>query len=130
MSASMSSSPSRGTILVVDDDRDVREGIADVLIDEGYVVAMASHGAEALAKMRNGPLPRLVLLDLMMPVLDGWGFRASQRADPALSHVPVILVTASGNCRGDDIRLGFDACLPKPIALDRLFQLVAAHLAK
>jgi CheY-like chemotaxis protein len=126
----MSNNLSRGTILVVDDDRDIREGIADVLIDEGYDVATASDGAEALAKMRDGPLPRLVLLDLMMPNLDGWGFRASQKADPALSNVPVIVVTASGNSRGDDIRLGFDACLPKPITLDRLFQVVAAQLAK
>ena len=80
------------SILVVDDDRDNREMFATLLATHGYRVALATNGAEALAVMRQ-QVPCAVLLDVQMPVMDGWEFRRQQVADPALATVPVICLT-------------------------------------
>ena len=120
-------------ILVVDDDADMRDGLAEVLANEGYVVATAANGQVALDLMRRGPLPDLVLLDLMMPVLDGLGFRAQQKSDPVLAHVPVVVITASGHLLEVSKRRDFDACIAKPVHLDHLLstvRLCAPMLAK
>jgi two-component system chemotaxis response regulator CheY len=84
------------TILIVDDDIDVRRSLSDFLEDEGYSVAAASNGRIALDLLRGGVRPALILLDLMMPGMDGWDFRQAQLEDPALASVPVVIVTASG----------------------------------
>jgi CheY-like chemotaxis protein len=85
------------TILIVDDDIDVRRSLSDFLEDEGYSVAAASNGRIALDLLRGGGVrPAVILLDLMMPGMDGWDFRQAQLEDPALASVPVVVVTASG----------------------------------
>ena len=84
------------TILIVDDDIDVRKSLSDFLEDEGYAVAAASNGRIALDLLRGGVRPAVILLDLMMPGMDGWDFRQAQLEDPALASVPVVMVTASG----------------------------------
>ncbi len=84
------------TILIVDDDSDVRKSLSDFLEDEGYRVTAASNGRTALDLMRAGVRPAVILLDLMMPGMDGWDFRQAQLEDPALASVPVVVVTASG----------------------------------
>jgi CheY-like chemotaxis protein len=93
------SEPHHGTdprpILVVDDDVDIREALADVLAQRGYAVLTAVNGADALRVLREAPVqPSVILLDLMMPVLDGYGFLAQQRADPLLAKLQVALITA------------------------------------
>lgn len=111
-------------VLVVDDDQDIRESLRDVLEDQGYVVATAANGADALEQLRGGLRPAIVLLDLMMPVMDGWTFRQHQLADPDLAHIPVILVTASGHCENDAVRLAVTGCIRKPVSLTKLLDLV------
>ncbi|HXU71841.1 MAG TPA: response regulator [Polyangia bacterium] len=80
-------------LLIVDDDRETREALRTALEDEGYTVAVAANGAEAMAKLEERP-PRLVLLDLMMPIVDGWEVLDRMRANPALAAVPVCICTA------------------------------------
>ena len=80
-------------VLVVDDDRDIRELLVELLASEGYEVASAPDGRRALAEAR-GRRPDVILLDLMMPVMSGWEFREAQLRDPALADIPVVVVTA------------------------------------
>ena len=81
-------------VLVVDDDPSIQGFLAEALTDEGYGVRTAANGREALAVLA-GWLPDLILLDLMMPEMDGWAFRAEQRATPSMAHVPVIVFSAT-----------------------------------
>jgi CheY-like chemotaxis protein len=115
----------RASVLVVDDDADIRETISLVLQDEGYGVACVANGAEALVYLRSHPHPSLILLDLMMPVMDGIEFRAEQRRDPELAPIPVVVISASGNMREKSSQLAAAALIQKPIALDTLLDVVA-----
>jgi CheY-like chemotaxis protein len=81
-------------VLVVEDDPDLRHLMSRLLVLEGFDPQLAANGREALDVLRATPLPRLILLDLMMPVMDGWQFRQAQRADPAIADIPVIVTTA------------------------------------
>jgi CheY-like chemotaxis protein len=105
-------------ILVIDDEPDVRDGLAEALRSEGYAVRTAGNGEEALRELRGG-LVGLILLDLMMPVMDGWQFRQAQKRDPRLASIPVVVVTASGA----DFR-DADAVLRKPFDLADLVRVV------
>jgi CheY-like chemotaxis protein len=107
-------------VLVIEDECDIREALAEALSYEGYEVVMASNGREALRKLGRGPLPDVILLDLVMPEMSGWEFRQAQVGDPALAGIPVVVVSASdpGPARPD-------RHLPKPFAIDELFDLVA-----
>jgi CheY-like chemotaxis protein len=80
-------------VLVVDDDRDIRELLVELLASEGYEVASAADGRRALAEARSRR-PDVILLDLMMPVMSGWEFREAQLRDPELAGIPVVVVTA------------------------------------
>jgi CheY-like chemotaxis protein len=111
-------------VLIVDDDFDVRESIADVLRDEGYVVALAVDGIEALSYLRSNAPPHLILLDWMMPRMDGATFRAEQRKDPALAAVPVVLLTADTRTPDQQLALDARAYLRKPIRLEELLETV------
>src|SRR3954470_23175677 len=84
------------TVLVVDDDQDIREALCDLLADAGYRAASVANGKEALIYLKSGELPCVILLDLMMPVMDGWEFRRQQQGDPRLSKIPVVVITAAG----------------------------------
>src|SRR5687768_15158780 len=112
-------------VMVVDDDDDIRETLAGLLEDEGYGVAAFPTGLEALAALKGGLGPRVILLDLMMPVMDGAEFRREQLADPALASIPVILITAAGlePIRRDD----YSEVLRKPLKIDRVLQVVASY---
>lgn len=113
-------------ILLVDDDADIREMLALVLEDEGYQVVSAGNGAEALTYLRSQPAPRAILLDLMMPVMDGWAFRAEQQRDPALAHIPVIVVSAGADCAKDAKAMGAANCLRKPLDIESLVETIEA----
>ena len=87
---------SKRLILLVEDDRDIREILAQTLEDEGFAVVKASNGLEALSVVRCLPTrPAVILLDLMMPVMDGYAFLAERRKDSALASIPVAVLTAS-----------------------------------
>jgi CheY-like chemotaxis protein len=115
--------PEHGRVLVVEDDPDIRGAIADTLSYEGYSVSEAPDGVEALRRARS-ERPDLILLDLMMPVMDGWAFRAEQEADPSIAEIPVVVVTA---CQAQDDRvraLRAAAFLQKPFDIEMLLEIV------
>jgi CheY-like chemotaxis protein len=113
-------------VLLVEDDQDVREAISDVLQEEGYVVAVADTGAEALAWLRKAEtLPSVILLDLMMPVMDGWQFRAEQERRPEWAAIPVIVLSAVGNTRERAESIRPFGCLRKPLDIDELLAMLA-----
>jgi two-component system response regulator MprA len=108
------------TVLLVEDDHDVRETVAEVLTDEGYVVVTAIDGREALDQLRGGLRPFVILLDLMMPGMNGYQFRLEQRAEPAIADIPVIVLTADRLIEQKSAELAAAAYLKKPTALDDL----------
>jgi CheY-like chemotaxis protein len=111
-------------VLVVDDDADIRDLLADALEAEGYAAVSARHGAEALERIRQ-LRPDLIVLDLMMPVMDGRSFLAAKNRDPALSGIPVIAMTAA-TWNGVE---GAVTLLKKPFDLDAFLADVARLLA-
>jgi CheY-like chemotaxis protein len=112
-------------ILVVDDDADIRSTIADILGDAGYTVQAAANGREALDLLKTSPLPALILLDLMMPELDGWGFMAAlQQELPTLATIPVVIFSAHGDAGAAASSLEVVGFVKKPIRLDELLAAV------
>ena len=110
-------------VLIVEDDADLREMMAQLLSLEGFQAAAVANGSEALQYLHNGHIkPDVILLDLMMPVMDGWEFRRKQQADPAFADVPVIVLSALDQSRAADVQA--EAFLKKPLDFDRLLQLV------
>jgi CheY-like chemotaxis protein len=111
-------------ILIVDDDRDIREILAETLEDRGFAVVTAANGLDALKLIRSLPAaPGVVLLDLMMPVMDGYEFLEERRKDGALGAIPVVIVTAGHRVERHRIDEG-DSIVPKPIDLPRLLGLL------
>lgn len=102
-------------VLLVEDDADLREATSDLLQLEGLEVSTAENGLEALLRLRTCPLPDVLVLDLGMPVMDGWELRAAQLADPALRRLPVVVVSSQSPDGIDP-----DAYLPKPCHPDAL----------
>jgi CheY-like chemotaxis protein len=120
----MSNGRHKGTILVVDDDRGAMEALSDILEYEGYQVRRAQNGLQALEHLQQTrPCPSLIILDLLMPVMDGWEFRMRQKEDPELAQVPVLVVTAIGATAGID---AVDV-LHKPVDVDALLRTVARY---
>jgi CheY-like chemotaxis protein len=120
-----------GGVLVVEDDVDVRRAIVQVLQDEGFRVHTAENGQVALAQLRAAATapPCVILLDLMMPVMDGWSFRATQLRDPSLAHIPVVLLTAdSGAAEKAEIARA-NGALRKPVDLQLLLETLGPFLA-
>ena len=112
-------------VLVVDDDRDTREMLVRFLELEGFGVRGAANGEAALATLQNGRLPCVILLDLMMPVMNGWEFRQAQRQQPDLASIPVVVVTAAGG-RADIPAIPADGWLSKPVDFDTLLHTIRA----
>jgi CheY-like chemotaxis protein len=112
-------------VLIVEDDDDLREMMAQLLSLEGFHAAAVANGREALDYLKHEDAPGLILLDLMMPVMDGWEFRRHQQADPALAGVPVIVFSALDQGRAGD--LSAEAILKKPLDFDRLLALVRSY---
>jgi CheY-like chemotaxis protein len=114
-------------VLIVEDDADLREMMAQLLMLEGYGTATVPNGREALRYLHEGEVPKVILLDLMMPVMDGWEFRRRQQADPDrhLADLPVIVLSALDQQRGSN--LDASAFLKKPLDFDRLLELVRQY---
>jgi CheY-like chemotaxis protein len=116
-------------VLVVDDDDALREGLVDYLDLHGFATKGASDGVEALLCLESEPLPSVIILDLMMPRMNGVDFRARQRLDPRLASIPVIVVTASHLGRAQSEALGASAYFAKPLDLDAFIEEVG-HFAR
>jgi signal transduction histidine kinase len=106
------------TLLIVEDDKDIREALDGLLSMEGYQVAGCANGLEALQYLRRSPAPDVILLDLMMPVMDGWQFRVEQKKDPALASIPVVALSADNTPKAAAIDA--EAYLKKPVDFDTL----------
>ncbi|GAC1336686.1 MAG: hypothetical protein NVSMB23_02180 [Myxococcales bacterium] len=115
-------------ILIVEDNPDLRSTLQELLEAAGYASVTAEDGAAALEALRRAEsLPRLILLDLRMPNLDGYGFRAEQLADPALAAIPVVLCSSEPDLSQQGRLLGAVAELRKPIDVRRLLSVLDAH---
>jgi CheY-like chemotaxis protein len=109
-------------ILVVDDDTDLRETLGELLCEEGYDARLFENGRRALEFLRRGERPKLILLDLMMPEMNGWQFREAQLNDEELKDIPVVVMTASRGFEGTPISAR--EILYKPVGLGELIQAV------
>jgi CheY-like chemotaxis protein len=117
------------TVLVVDDDVNFREILKQILSLEGYRVTSAATGAEALEVLQGVSSPCVILLDLMMPVMDGSQFRREQARDPALAEIPVVVVSAASNVPQKAAALGAAGYIQKPVDLDNLLSTVQRYCA-
>ncbi len=115
-----------GVILIVEDDTDIREALAQILSDEGYEVLSAPNGKVGLDRLRERK-PDLILLDLMMPVMNGWQFREKQRADEQFAAIPVLVISADASAGQEAAALGAKGFMQKPIELEVLLASVATH---
>jgi DNA-binding response OmpR family regulator len=113
-------------VQVVEDDPDVGEILEMILHAEGYAVLRAQDGREALEQLREAK-PRLILLDLMMPGMNGWEFRAEQLRDDALARIPVVVMTGAGDDAARVAELKADAYVQKPVELDELLRVVSEN---
>jgi CheY-like chemotaxis protein len=107
-------------ILLVEDDEDLSEVLADLLTDCGYQVATATHGGEALNYLAANPRPSLILLDWMMPVMDGEEFCRQKAGYPAIADVPVFLLSARGDPPATMVALGIQRVFRKPLLFEQL----------
>jgi CheY-like chemotaxis protein len=117
-------------ILIVDDDRVIRQCIADTLREEGYEAVTASHGAEALARLRDEPdRPDVILLDMRMPVMDGWALAREYRRLPG-PHAPIVVITAAHDALDRLLEVGAEDVLSKPFDLDQVVAVVGRCLER
>jgi CheY-like chemotaxis protein len=117
----VSTPPPGGPVLVVEDDPDIRASVCEILEDEGFQTVSAANGKEALATLRTlAPLPRLILLDLMMPIMNGWEFYELISRDKTVSFIPVVVMSAQET----DVYAGSLRTLRKPLHLDQLLSTV------
>jgi CheY-like chemotaxis protein len=119
--------PDTKSILVVDDDADIRHSLTEILVDEGYDALTAGNGREALSMIRANHLPSLIVLDLTMPIMDGYEFLIEQRRDDALAGIPVVVVTADIKKRADE--LGVAAVIAKPFSVRELLEKIETFIA-
>jgi CheY-like chemotaxis protein len=106
--------------LVVDDDPDIRDALCELLQAEGYRAVSASNGQEALVYLGSREPPCVILLDLMMPIMDGWEFRRQQQGNPTWSKIPVIVITAAGKYGANTIAA--ERILSKPLQLEHVLE--------
>lgn len=116
----------RRHVLVVDDDRDIRETLQELLEQEGFEVETARNGVEALAHARREH-PAVILLDLFMPTMDGLEFRRVQIQDPELARIPVVIVSAAPGMEDRITQLGVAGHLEKPLRIEQLLETVTRY---
>ena len=118
-------------ILLVEDDADIRGMIAQLLELEGYEVLVSANGMDGLQilREREGPArPGLILLDLMMPVMNGWQFRAEQARDPALDRIPVVVMSGDGRVTERAPQVRAASFLKKPVDLEVLLETIKKYV--
>ena len=111
------------TVLVVDDDSDLVRLVSRYLTLEGFAAATAANGREALAYLRGGGPASAILLDLRMPIMDGWTFRRAQRADPTIASIPVVVLSGVAGVEGLQ-ELDVAATFNKPVSFPELIGVV------
>ncbi|GAB4516904.1 MAG: response regulator [Haliangiales bacterium] len=111
-------------VLLVEDNDDIRENLSEILEDEGYEVIAAENGQVALDLLERTTPPSVIVLDLMMPIMNGWQLRSALLERPAFAKLPVILLSARTDVNTTAKALGVVAGLRKPISLPNLLQLV------
>jgi CheY-like chemotaxis protein len=112
------------SILIIDDDAGIRDMLAIALEMEGYSIFTACNGQEGIEKLTNIPTPSLILLDLMMPVMNGYEFLDSLHTNPKTDHIPVVLLTAYAD---QAKKMTAHSIIRKPIALATLLKAVETH---
>lgn len=117
----------RHSVLLIEDDTDAREPLEEILRQEEVTVIVADDGAEAHEHLRGGTRPCVIVLDLLMPGMNGYQFRAEQMRDPALARIPVIVL--SGDDRVDEkaLQLGIEEYLRKPVDIGHLMAAIDAN---
>ena len=120
----------QGGVLVVDDDPDVREGMLAIFQACGYPAVGAANGYDGLQILKAGERPGLIVLDLMMPVMDGWQFRTAQMQQDDLAAIPTLVCSARSDAEPPARSMGAIAYLQKPIDFDRLLDIVEAHCTR
>jgi CheY-like chemotaxis protein len=116
-----------GHVLIIDDDPDVRQLFQDILRAAGFEAVAAESGAEGLLVLRNDPQVRVILLDLLMPEMDGWRFRHHQLSHPRFAVIPTVIVTGAplGGAAHDQLKAA--DYLSKPVPRERLIDVVARY---
>ena len=114
-------------VLLVEDDADLREVMAEALALQNIATAVAGNGAEAIGYLRNSPPPALILLDLMMPVMDGFQFRREQQAVPAWCEIPVVVLSADRELQVKIGPLAVAGYLRKPVDFAELVAVIQRH---
>lgn len=117
-------------ILVVEDNVDLRDGLFEVLRREGYAVETAANGREALDKLRGGFQACIILMDLMMPEMNGFEFRTAQLADPELATIPLIAYSGVNDLATHAKQLRANAFIRKPAELSAIMSVVRQHCLK
>jgi CheY-like chemotaxis protein len=112
-------------VLIVEDDKDIRRNVQRLLLSEGFTVDVAEHGGVAISMLQAATdLPSVIVLDLMMPVMDGFQFREEQVKIPRLASIPVVIMTADGHLIEKQTRVGAVAALKKPANVDDILSVV------
>lgn len=114
-------------ILVVEDDNSIRELLVELLQSEGYEVAAAVNGLEGIKYLQANGNPDLILIDLMMPIMDGYTFRSEQMKNAEWSKVPVVVMSAEANAKEKMKNFGITAFLSKPVELDTILKTVEKY---
>jgi len=114
-------------VLLIEDDPDVRVDLAWMLKQRGFDIMTARNGVDGLQKIKDYGVPRLILLDLMMPDMDGWGFHRVLQQHPTLKSIPVVIISGIADV-GDEADVLGATWLTKPIDLERLYEVVKANL--
>lgn len=114
-------------ILIVEDDNSIRELLVELLQSEGYEVGSAINGLEGLKCLETEKMPDLILIDLMMPVMDGYSFRTEQMKNPKWSKIPVVVMSAEANAKEKMKNYGITAFLSKPVELDTILSTVELY---
>jgi CheY-like chemotaxis protein len=122
--------PSPAHILVVEDDEDCRECLKYYLEKEGLGVSCAANGREALDRLRTEPLPNLILLDLMMPAMNGWEFLVHRQEQPTLATIPIVVITSLSRYAASVPAAKIVDFVDKPVDFDDLISKVRRHLAQ
>jgi len=115
------------SILVIEDEDSIRDNLQLLLSMEGYNVSTAANGKEALTVLNTAPPPELIILDLMMPVMDGFKFREIQRTLPQAANIPLLIMSADGNVKLKNEALGASGYLRKPVDIDDFLGVVATY---
>lgn len=116
-------------ILVIEDDPYIRDAVSEILQLEGYSVLSAENGEAGLEQLRKDRATDLILLDLMMPIKDGFQFRREQEEDPRIAEIPVVLMSADESIVEKKIRIGAKSYVKKPIDMDKLLNTVRQYCA-